>query len=150
DIEIESNRFSGNHADQASGAFGGGLRSVGDRVLIRNNSFDENHAEEGGGAMLATCGAGLASFVSNTVVHNSADVGAASDVGGVYLSGYGCTWEVANNILWDNQGLDLALHVAGTVLRYNDLAQLGGPEAPASSSNNLQLDPGFSGTSLRL
>lgn len=45
-----------------------------------------------------------------------------------------CTWEVANNILWGNEGIDLHLQTAGTVLRCNDLDDLGGSSPPASSN----------------
>lgn len=145
DIEVEDNYFANNVADNQQQGFGGGLKSVADgTLLIRNNVFLRNHAERDGGAASLTCCGGLSAFVNNTVYANSADIGAPGDNGGVSLNGFGnCVWEVANNSLWGNEGLDLMLFTDDAILRYNNLDDLGGPEPPSSSTNNVDVDPQF-------
>lgn len=151
DVEIEDCNFRDNTAVGATEGFGGGLIAVSDGSLsVKGNVFALNHGDAGAGAASLRCGSGLGAFVNNTVVDNTADVGAAGDSGGVHLNG-NCVWEVANNILWGNEGLDLMLFAQDAVLRYNDLDDLGGPEPPASSQGNINVDPQFvSATNFRL
>lgn len=152
DIEIENCRFFNNTADHESAGFGGGLNSVAQgTMLVRNNLFLLNHADTAGGAASLNCGSSVAGFINNTVVDNTAVVGAAHNIGGVRLDGSGCVWEVASNILWGNEGRDLSLHNPGAALRYNDLDDLGGDDAPATSTGNVNVNPQFvSDTNLRL
>jgi hypothetical protein len=152
EIEIENCRFANNTADHANLGMGGGLNSVADGPMrVRNNLFLLNHADVIAGAASLSCNGAVAGFVNNTVVDNTASVGAADDVGGVRIGGSGCTWEVANNILWGNEGQDLFLQADGAVLRYNDLDDLGGTSAPGSSSGNVNVNPQFvSENNLRL
>lgn len=143
DIEVEHCRFIDNTADDETAGYGGGLNAVAEGAMrIRNNVFRLNHADTAGGAASLYCGTGVAGFVNNTVIENTADVGADNDIGGVRLDGPTCNWEVANNILWDNEGRDLSLHNEGAVVRYNDIDDLGG-QAPGSASGNLSVVPQF-------
>ena len=125
---------------------------------MRNNLFVRNDADQpsaaaAGAASLHCYGTGgaSASFINNTVYDNTADLGAASDIGGLRVSGLvNCPWSVANNHLRDNAGIDFALAVAGITLRNNNLGVTGGSEIPASSSGNIDLPPQFvSTTNLR-
>ena len=93
------------------------------------------------GIVLAALGED-ASIVNNTVIDNVADAGASNDIGGIRIDGE-CDWDIANNILWNNTGIDLALNVEGVALRNNDIAELGGSKDPQTNSGNLSVDPQF-------
>jgi hypothetical protein len=95
---------------------------------------------------------GVGRFINNTVYDNTADAGASSDVGGVYVGGQAaCGWDVANNSLWGNPGLDLSLGSVSVSVRNNDLQNRGGSEAPSASSGNINASPLFlSATDFRL
>ncbi|MGN6520221.1 MAG: choice-of-anchor Q domain-containing protein [Dokdonella sp.] len=151
DVTIDANRFAGNEAVDSINGGGGGLRTVADGTLvISNNVFVDNYARNWGGAALLHCEGLLARIVGNTVTRNEASTGSATDASGVYIGG-DCLVEVANDILWSNTGLDLALYAEGARLHHNDLAGLGGGEAPAISVGNVQVNPQFvSATNLRL
>ncbi len=159
DIVVESNAFTDNTVRSTSGAASGGLYALSEGSLtVRNNLFARNDAEQpssaaAGAASLYCYGTGgaTASFINNTVHDNTADVGAASDIGGVRVSGLvNCPWSVANNHLRGNAGIDFALAISGISLRNNNLGVTGGSEIPASSSGNIDLAPQFvSNTNLR-
>jgi hypothetical protein len=142
-VEIESNRFVDNSADDPAESFGGGLKTdASNGLLLRDNVFKDNHAaHQAGGAMLY-CDAGLTAITNNTFTANSAGSGLATDTGGLFLQGT-CVTEIVNNILWGNDGLDLSLLTPGVVVRYNDIAHIGGTEAPGSSTANLDVNPQF-------
>ena len=151
DVTIDSNRFFENSSENAIDGGGGGLRAVADRNLtVSNNVFAANHVRTYGGAALLSCGSVLARIVNNTVTDNEAGLGGAGALSGLHVQG-GCFTEIANNILWGNNGTDLALYVDGARLYNNDLADLGGTEAPAVSSGNIYANPLFvSATDLHL
>jgi hypothetical protein len=160
DIEIESNIFRDNAYSHSSSPAGAGLFALGEgSISVRNNLFLRNDADTSlsiaaGAAAVYCYGFGqVGRFINNTVYDNTADAGAASDIGGVHVGGEpGCAWEVSNNALWGNAGLDLAVGVGivGVTLRNNNLDDLGGEE-PATSSGNINLAPQFvSGTDFRL
>jgi len=159
DIVIESSLFRQNIHRHANGTASGGLYVASEgSISIRGNLFVDNDADTpqtfAAGAAMLSCGTfnGSAHFNSNTVTGNTADLGASTDIGGVRVHGVpNCAWTIANNILWDNAGLDLAIHVANTNLRYNDIDDLGGSHPPATSIGNLSVNPRFvSATSFRL
>jgi hypothetical protein len=158
DVVIESNVFRDNTHRNANGNASGGLYALTEgSLIVRNNLFFGNDADSPSsvatGAVSLHCyGAGSAgSFINNTVYDNTADLGAASDIGGVRLYGFAsCPWSVANNNLWGNAGVDLALAVSSITLRNNNLDDTGGGELPVSSSGNINLSPQFvSATNLR-
>lgn len=159
DIEIDSNRFADNTSTHPTRGLSGGLYvKASNTVFVRNNVFVSNDADttaaQSAGAAYLDCGVqALAQggrLINNTVVGNTADAGAAGDIGGIRLDG-NCNWEIANNILWDNAGIDLALNSENAVLRYNDIADRGGSEDPATDTGNVSVDPQFvSTTSPRL
>lgn len=154
DIEIESNVFSDNAFEHANSAGGAGLYAVSEGAIsVRNNLFVRNDADTpisiaAGGAVVYCYGYGnVGRFINNTVYDNSADAGASGDVGGVYVGGEpACGWDVANNSLWGNPGLDLSLGSASVTLRNNDLQNRGGTETPSSSSGNFNASPQFLST----
>lgn len=159
DIVVESNLFRENTHRHASGVAAGGLFALSEGSLsVRGNLFVDNDADTpvsiaAGAASLHCYGISvLGAFINNTVVGNSADLGAAADIGGVRVYGFSnCSWKVINNVLWDNAGLDLSIDVANTVLRFNDIADRGGSVPPANDAGNLSVDPRFkSDTDLRL
>ncbi|WP_395683924.1 hypothetical protein [Dokdonella sp.] len=151
DIEIESNVFSDNALDHANSTAGAGLFAISEGAIsVRNNLFVRNDADTpisiaAGGAVVYCYGSGnVGRFINNTVYDNTADAGAAGDVGGVYVGGEpACGWDVANNSLWGNPGLDLSLGSASVNVRYNDLQNRGGTETPSTSSGNFSASPQF-------
>ncbi|RYD14430.1 MAG: hypothetical protein EOP90_13540 [Lysobacteraceae bacterium] len=159
DIQVESNLFRGNATNGDDGTAAGALYALSEgSITVRGNVFVDNDADtpiqvSAGAASLHCYGIpAAAAFISNTVVGNSSGQGAPGDIGGVRVYGFpNCSWSIADNILWDNTGLDLAISVAGASLRYNDIDDLGGTEQPATSTGNLSVEPGFvSGTNLGL
>ena len=154
DIIVESNVFRDNTQRSAAGngvGMAGGLyASSANSLTVRNNLFSGNDADSAstiatGAAALQCYGPGsFGSFINNTVFDNTADLGAASDIGGVRIDGLqSCAWSVANNSLWGNAGIDLAVAVTNVTLRNNNIDNLGGPVAPESSSGNIDLAPQF-------
>jgi hypothetical protein len=142
-VEIESNRFVDNSADHPNDSVGGGLKTdASNGLLLRDNVFNDNHAASQGGGAALYCEAGLTEITNNTFTANSASNGLADTSGGLLLQGT-CGTEIVNNILWGNDGLDLSLLTPGVVVRYNDIADIGGTEAPGSSTANLDVDPQF-------
>lgn len=111
--------------------------------------FTDNDAGVGGGAAALVCFGALGAFTNNTVVRNMSEFGQATTRGGVILGG-NCLWEVANNILWGNEGCDLSIGDDDATLRNNDLDDLRGMPT-AGSGGNINVDPQFvSASSLRL
>jgi hypothetical protein len=159
DIEIESNVFSDNALENANTVAGAGLYAVSEGAIsVRNNLFVRNDADSpaspaaGGAAVYCYGSGGVGRFINNTVYDNTADAGASSDVGGVYVGGLAaCGWDVANNSLWGNPGLDLSLGSVSVSMRNNDLQNRGGSETPSASSGNFSASPQFlSATDFRL
>jgi hypothetical protein len=149
-VEIERNRFHDNHNTDVDDYLGGGLLVTADDIKVYGNLFTGNHAGVGGGAAALNCiGTTMpGAFTSNTVVLNTAAFGQANDIGGVTLFG-SCQWEIANNILWDNEGYDLRIPDNRATLRNNNLEDLFG--TPFASSGNIAVDPMFVATgNLRL
>jgi hypothetical protein len=151
DVVVESNLFRQNILEFGNTLAGAGLYVLSEgTIAVRGNLFVDNEApfpsNTAAGAASLGCYSftGSASFNNNTVTANLADVGGSADFGGVQLIGVpNCPWTVANNILWDNTGLDLAIGVAGVGVRNNDIENLGGSQPPAASSGNLAVDPQF-------
>ena len=159
DVLIESSLFRDNATNGDEGVASGALYALTEgSLIVRGNLFVDNDADTpiqvAAGAASLHCYAisGYAAFTSNTVVGNTGGQGATGDIGGVRVYGFpNCSWSLADNILWDNAGLDLAISVAGTSLRNNDIEDLGGVEPPVTNSGNLSVDPRFvSNTNLRL
>lgn len=147
-VELEDNRFHDNTQTAIEDEIGGGVRVAADEVRVFGNVFTENHAGNLAGAGAFTCFGALGAFTNNTIVRNTARFGEPDARGGVMLGG-NCLWEVANNILWDNEGYDLAISDGDATLRHNNVADLSG--TPAGSSGNVSVEPGFAGTgNLRL
>lgn len=144
-VEIEHCRFVNNVADHPTQARAGALYSLASQSLsVRNNVFLRNQSQDEGGAAHLICGGGISDFINNTVYDNSAGLGAASDNGGLKLSGFlSCPWEVASNIIWGNEGIDLVLATDAVILRNNNVGDLGGAFAPNISTNNSNVDPQF-------
>ena len=158
DIVIESNVFRENTQRHPNGNASGGLYALSEGSLtVRNNLFSGNDADSpssvaAGAASLHCYGSNrTGSLINNTVFDNMADLGAASDIGGVRVyGGLSCAWSVANNSLWGNEGVDLALATPTITLRNNNIDDTGGSEIPVSSSGNINLAPQFvSDTNLR-
>jgi hypothetical protein len=159
DIEIDSNRFSDNASTHPTNGAGGALNaSARSLVSVRNNVFVSNDSDTtaalAAGAAYLACGEilpGAAMHVlNNTIVGNTAGSGAMTDTGGIRLDG-GCPPEIANNIVWGNDGIDVELNSEDATLRNNDIAELGGTEDPSTNTGNLSIDPQFtSATSVRL
>lgn len=140
-VEIEDCRFHDNHLGEVNEYPGGGLRVGARNIYVLGNVFSENHADYGGGAGYLQCSGALGALTGNTVVANTAQFGTATSRGGLLLGG-NCLWEIANNILWDNEGYDLKLPSSDAVLRYNDIDDLDGTPA-AGSVGNVNVDPQF-------
>lgn len=157
--EIDSNRFADNTSSHPTLGAGGALQvSAAYSLYVRNNVFASNDADttaaDSAGAAALTCSFNVpdvdARFVNNTIVGNTAGPGAATDTGGIRLDG-DCLWEIANNILWGNAGIDFELNSADATLRNNDIGERGGSEGPTTDSANVSVDPQFtSATSVRL
>ncbi len=147
-VEIEDSRFHDNTQTNNEDDIGGGLRVIADMVSVFGSVFTDNHSANIGGAGALACLGSLGAFTNNTVVRNTARFGQSDVEGGITLSG-NCLWEVANNILWDNEGYDLDFGDDEVTLRNNNLDDLRG--VPAASSGNINVDPQFAGTTnLRL
>ena len=140
-VEIERCRFHDNTNTDVDDYVGGGLHVNANDIRVFGNVFTDNHAGVSSGAASLTCFTGLGAFGNNTVIRNSAAYGQPTVTGGVSLSG-NCQWEVANNILWDNEGYDLSIPYVEATLRHNNLDDLRG-EAAAGSSGNIAVDPMF-------
>ncbi|MFZ2235075.1 MAG: hypothetical protein WBP11_10605 [Dokdonella sp.] len=141
DVEIEDNRFHDNTLIAAEETLGGGLSVSGRQVSVFGNVFTENHAGYSGGAGAISCYGTVGAFTNNTVVRNTAAFGQANVRGGIILTG-SCLWEVANNILWNNEGYDLRIEDDKARLRNNDLDDIEGTPT-AGSSGNINVDPQF-------
>jgi putative cofactor-binding repeat protein len=139
-VEIEDCRFHDNTQTDIEDVIGGGLYVNADEVSVLGNVFTDNHAGNLGGAGAITCFGSLGAFTNNTVVRNTARFGQADVRGGMMLTG-NCLWEVANNILWDNEGYDLQIGDGEATLRNNNLDDLVG--TPMASSGNVNIDPQF-------
>lgn len=139
-VEIERCRFHDNTNSDPDDHIGGGMYLNADDIRVFGNVFTDNHAGVSGGAAALTCFGGLGAFSNNTVVRNTAAFGQATVTGGVSLGG-NCQWEVANNILWDNEGHDLHVPDNRAALRHNNLDDLRG--VPVASSGNIAVDPMF-------
>lgn len=139
-VEIEDNRFHDNSQTLIEDEIAGGLRVIAHRVSALGNVFTDNHSANVGGAGALTCFGPVGAFSNNTVVRNTARFGQADATGGMSLSG-NCLWEVASNILWDNEGYDLSISGGDAALRNNNLDDLRGE--PTSSSGNINVDPQF-------
>ena len=158
-IVIESNLFRGNTLEHDNTGAAAGLYAVSEgSITIRGNLFVDNDADSTANPAAGAVSMGCYSFTqsanfnNNTVTGNTADMGAAADIGGVRVFGVpNCTWTLANNILWGNDGLDLAIDVTSVTLRDNDIQNRGGSQSPASSVGNVNVDPRFvSATQQRL
>lgn len=147
-VQIERCRFHDNTNADPDDYIGGGLYVNADDIRVFGNLFTDNHAGVSGGATALECFGALGAFTNNTVVRNTAAFGQATTTGGVVLGG-GCQWEVANNILWDNEGYDLWMSDNRATLRHNNLDDLRG--VPVASGGNIAVDPLFvSASNLRL
>lgn len=142
-VEIEDCRFHDNTQTAVEDEIGGGVRVTADEVRVFGNVFTDNHAGNSAGAGAFTCFGALGAFTNNTVVGNTARFGQADVRGGVSIGG-NCVWEVANNILWGNEGYDLSIGGVEATLRHNNLTDLWG--TPAASSGNIDVDPQFAGS----
>ncbi len=139
-VEIERCRFHDNTNSDPDDYIGGGMYLNADDIRVLGNLFTDNHAGVSAGAAALTCFGGLGAFSNNTVVRNTAAFGQATVTGGVSLGG-NCQWEVANNILWGNEGYDLHIPDNRATLRHNNLDDLRG--VPVASSGNIAVDPMF-------
>lgn len=146
-VEIEDSRFIDNHQSLHEDVLGAGLMVSAGNIRVFGNVFTDNDAANDGGAAYLSCNGGVAAFSNNTVIGNTAGFGQPGKTGGVRL--WGCQWEVANNILWDNESYDLNIGGVAAVVNHNNIGALNG--TPISGGNNLALDPRFvSASNLRL
>lgn len=159
DVVLASNLFRLNVLDHANSAASGGLYLLTEgSIIVRGNVFADNDANSpptaaaGAAGMHCYATSGFATFNHNTVTGNLADAGTLSDTGGIRVYGLpNCAWTVANNILWGNAGLDIAVDVAHVALLSNDLGEPGGSQLPGSFAGNVDVDPQFvSASNLRL
>ncbi len=138
-VAIEDSRFIDNHQTFHEDVLGAGLMVSAGSVRLFGNVFTDNDAASDGGAAYLACFGGVAAFSNNTVIRNTAGFGQPGKTGGVRL--WGCQWEIANNILWDNEGFDLNIGNVSAVVNHNNIGALNG--TPISGGNNLAVDPRF-------
>ncbi len=141
---IEDSRFIDNHVTDHIDEYGAGLFVEANRILAFGNVFTDNHATGDGGAAYLSCTGSNAAFNSNTVTRNTAGIGQPGKTGGVMLRG--CMWEVANNILWNNEDHDLNTASTPSVARHNNIGSAIGPIW--GDGSNLSLDPQFTSASI--
>ncbi len=141
---VEDSRFIDNHVTDHLDEYGAGLFVEARRILVFGNVFTGNHATGDGGAAYLSCTDANAAFTSNTVTMNTAGVGQPGRTGGVMIRG--CSWEVANNILWDNEGHDLNAVSTPSVARHNNIGSAIGPIW--GDGSNLSVDPQFTSASI--
>jgi hypothetical protein len=148
-VNVENCSFYANHHD---GSFAGGLYAYsgpGSVLTVRNNVFLDNVAA-GVGAAYLTANGGPAHVHGNTVVFNQ--LTATSVVGGILAAGPG-TYELANNLFWQNTGGDVfnsaGLGSGSLALYNNDIGPVLGAAASAGSGN-FSRDPQFAAGLLNL
>ncbi len=138
-VVIEDSRFIDNHQNFHEDVLGGGLLVSTGSIRVFGSVFTDNDSASDGGAAYLSCNGGVAAFTNNTVIGNTAGFGQPGKTGGVRL--WGCQWEVANNILWDNEGYDLNIANMAAVVNHNNIGMLNG--TPISGGNNQSVDPRF-------
>lgn len=146
-VVIEDSRFIDNHQSLHEDVNGAGLMVSAGSIRVFGNVFTDNDAASDGGAAYLACFGGVGAFSNNTAIGNTAGFGQPGKTGGIRL--WGCQWEVANNILWDNEGYDLNIDNVPAVVNHNNIGASHG--APISGGDNTAVDPKFVGASnLRL
>ncbi len=141
-VVIENSRFIDNHVTDHTDEYGAGLFVEADEIRVFGNVFRDNDATDDGGAAYLSCIGQNAAFNSNTVTMNTAGIGQPGRTGGVMLRG--CAWEVANNILWNNEGHDLNVVSTEAVAQNNNIGSSVG--TIWSDGSNLSVDPQFTST----
>jgi hypothetical protein len=136
-ITIDHNMVLDNHAE--SGSAGLHSRTDGNLLAVINNLIAGNASSTGHGAGFLSCN-GEATFLTNNTV---ADNSCPACVGGLEVTG-AVAPQISNNILWGNDGVDLAFHHPATWLDHNDVGTFTGTPDPGSLGN-LSVDPLFIG-----
>jgi len=140
DIHVFDNVFVSNQSP--AGAGGGALyvyNVAGHSAYLWSNLLLANTSS--GGAIYAG-NEGSLYVTGNTIVANTVfnHIGLT---GGIDLAGTGHCW-ITNNILWNNESNDVYDQAGHTDYANNDIGTKDG-FAPLSESNDLNVDPGFSG-----
>lgn len=137
-IILANNRFSGNHSLGAAGA--AQVSTGSGRLIAYGNLVVQNRGGNIGGLNL---GAGGESVVlNNTILSNITD--SASAPGGLLVQGSG-SFDVANNIIWDNApagGADFRGNAAHG-RRNNDIGVVANGTVPDYVVDELSVDPEF-------
>jgi len=134
-VQIDYNTFVANQA--ATNAGGAVYVSSPGTILMRNNLFVGNQ----GTNTLYIVNDGIADLVNNTIVANLL----ANHVGlGAFDPTGSGQYYVSNNLLWGNEGNDV-YDQSGDVHYYNNDIGARDGFSPASESNDLSVDPQFSG-----
>lgn len=157
-VSVVGNWIEGNQA-----YLGGGLCIRGSRdVHVVNNVFFGNAAESFGAAMFLwdddfydSLSAGEIRVTNNTIVKNTSLRGSTA---GIFVGG-GHYARLANNLLWDNQGLDILLGLTSSLANYpvhdayvlhNNYATIQYNVPPTYAAGNQAVAPAFEWNTLRL
>jgi len=140
DIYLFASSFLANQT--AAGAGGGALyvsSAPGGDIYVWSNLFLANSAS--GGSAIYLNGTHNSYITGNTIIANTLINHAG--LGALDIAGNGYTY-LSNNILWNNEAYDVYDQVGMAHYANNDIGVKGG-FAPLSESNDLSVDPGFSG-----
>jgi hypothetical protein len=143
-VIVSANWFYGNHG---TGDFmdsgGAAVLAATDFLRFDDNLVFGNHAVNVGGVTLFLTANGNAQAIANTIIANLSDEIEAP--GGLLVEGSG-TFEIANNILWNNAapgGSDFGA-IAANDRYHNDIGVVTEQgEPPGAVSGELSVDPGF-------
>ena len=134
-VQIDNNIFAANRAATNQG--GAIYVSSPGTILMRDNLFFGNQ----GTNTIYLNNDGEADLNNNTIVGNL--LANHAGLGALDLAGSG-TYNISNNLLWGNEGNDL-YDQSGLANFYNNDIGVRDGLAPASESNDLSVDPQFSG-----
>ncbi|MEO7323283.1 MAG: choice-of-anchor Q domain-containing protein [Dokdonella sp.] len=145
-VDIEFNRFYGNHASGANGEGGAVFAvAIGGTIRFDENLLFANHGTKAGAAKLIQSAAGAAKAKYNTIVYNTTDT--LGEPGGLRINCIsGASFNIDNNIVWGNHasgGSDLGVFCTHT-RNTNDLYL---PLTPGSTdigfTSDLSVEPEF-------
>jgi hypothetical protein len=144
DVVVSANWFYGNHGTgEKMDSGGAALVAATEFLRFDDNLVFGNHAVNVGGVTLFLTANGNAQAIANTIIANLSDEIEAP--GGLLVEGSG-TFEIANNILWNNAapgGSDFGA-IAANDRYHNDIGVVTEQgEPPGAVSGELSVDPGF-------